>query len=62
MGRGKGKGKGRGGGGKMFVANIEELQMREAQVEEAKMKRYCCIVLCISQSVSQCRHVQHNSN
>ena len=39
MGRGKGKGKGRGGGGKMFVANIEELQMREAQVEEAKMKR-----------------------
>jgi hypothetical protein len=39
MGRDKGKGKKRGGG-KMFVANIEELQMREAQVEEAKAKRY----------------------
>mmetsp|Transcript_35135 Transcript_35135/g.65551 ORF Transcript_35135/g.65551 Transcript_35135/m.65551 type:complete len:297 (-) Transcript_35135:124-1014(-) len=38
MGRGKGKGKGRGGG-KLFVANIEELQMREAQVQEAKQKR-----------------------
>ena len=40
MGKGKGKGKGGRGGGKMYVANIEELQMRNAQVEEAKVKRY----------------------
>jgi hypothetical protein len=35
-GRGGG---GRGGGGKLFVANIEELQMREEQIHEHQRKR-----------------------
>jgi hypothetical protein len=35
----KGRGGGRGGGGKLFVANIEELQMREAQISEHQRKR-----------------------
>lgn len=45
MGRGPGKGKrggrggGRGGGGKMFVANIEEMQMRESQVHASRRER-----------------------
>lgn len=41
MGRGTGKGKrgGRGGGRKLFVANVEELQMREEQVNDAARKR-----------------------
>lgn len=42
MGRGTGKGKrggGRGGGQKMFVANIEEMQMRESQVSESRRIR-----------------------
>ncbi len=44
MGRGRGKGKA-GRGGKLFVANIEELQMREAQVEETKLQRYLAIII-----------------
>lgn len=41
MGRERGKGKrgGRGGGRKLFVANVEELQMREEQVNEAARAR-----------------------
>ena len=42
MGRGTGKGKrggGRGGGQKLFVANIEEMQMRESQVSESRRIR-----------------------
>jgi hypothetical protein len=38
MGFGKGKGK-RGGGKKMYVANIEELQLRNAEVDEAQKAR-----------------------
>jgi hypothetical protein len=44
MGRDKGKGKrgghgGGGGGRKLFVANVEELQMREDQVSESHRRR-----------------------
>jgi hypothetical protein len=41
MGRGQGKGKrgGRGGGRKMFVANIEEMQLRDNQVSETRKQR-----------------------
>ena len=43
MGRGKGKGKrgGRGGGGgrRFFVANIEEMQLRDEQFAAAEKSR-----------------------
>lgn len=37
--RNKGRGGGRGGGKKMFIANVEELQMREREVIESRDAR-----------------------